>query len=75
MTLFHWTLDHVGPYKQRLGALFALSCAEVLLRVLLPWPMMAIVDQALGSASPSAWVLALPGAAIPCSSASSCSVS
>lgn len=61
MTLFHWTLDHVGPYKQRLGALFALSCAEVLLRVLLPWPMMAIVDQALGSASPSAWVLALPG--------------
>lgn len=61
MTLFRWTLDHVGPYKRRLGLLFALSCAEVLLRVLLPWPMMAIVDQALGSASPSPWLLALPG--------------
>ena len=61
MNLFRWALDHVGPYKARLGALFGLSCAEVLLRVLLPWPMMAIVDQALGSAAPSPVILSLPG--------------
>jgi ABC-type multidrug transport system fused ATPase/permease subunit len=61
MTLLRWALDQVGPYRTRVGILFTLSCAEVLLRVLLPWPMMAIVDQALGSTPPSPWVAALPG--------------
>lgn len=46
-----------------MAALFALSCAEVALRVLLPWPMMAVVDQALGSRAPSPWLLTLPGVA------------
>ena len=63
MNLFRWALDHVGPYKRHLAVLFTLSCAELSLRVLLPWPMMAIVDQALGSAPPSSWILALPGVA------------
>jgi ABC-type multidrug transport system fused ATPase/permease subunit len=61
MTVLRWALDQVGPYRTRVGILFTLSCAEVLLRVLLPWPMMAIVDQALGSTPPSPWVAALPG--------------
>jgi ABC-type multidrug transport system fused ATPase/permease subunit len=61
MTLLRWALDQVGPYRTRVGILFTLSCAEVLLRILLPWPMMAIVDQALGSTPPSPWVAALPG--------------
>ena len=61
MNLLRWAVDHIGPYRQRVTVLFGLSCSEVLLRVLLPWPMMAIVDQALGSAPPSPWVLALPG--------------
>ncbi len=61
MSLLRWALDQVGPYRTRVGILFTLSCAEVLLRILLPWPMMAIVDQALGSTPPSPWVAALPG--------------
>ena len=61
MSLLRWAVDHIGPYRYRVAALFGLSCTEVLLRVLLPWPMMAIVDQALGSAPPSSWLLALPG--------------
>ncbi len=43
------------------AGLFLLACAEVALRLLLPWPMMAIVDQALGSTAPSDWVLRVPG--------------
>jgi ATP-binding cassette subfamily B protein/subfamily B ATP-binding cassette protein MsbA len=38
-----------------------LSLAEVTLRVVLPWPMKAIVDQALGAQAPAAWLLHLPG--------------
>jgi ABC-type multidrug transport system fused ATPase/permease subunit len=56
-----WALSHIGPYRRRVAALFTLSCAEVGLRVLLPWPMMALVDNALGSVPPSGWVLAIPG--------------
>ena len=29
--------------------------------MLLPWPMMAIVDQALGGTPPARWIAALPG--------------
>jgi ATP-binding cassette, subfamily B, bacterial len=55
-----WALAHLADYRGRVAALVTLSCAEVGLRVLLPWPMMAVVDQALGSTPPSRWVLALP---------------
>jgi ABC-type multidrug transport system fused ATPase/permease subunit len=41
--------------------LAALSCAEVGLRVLLPWPMKAVVDTALGPQPVPGWMLALPG--------------
>jgi len=36
-----------------------LSVAEVGLRVLLPWPMKAIVDQALGTVPPARWLAPL----------------
>ncbi len=64
MALFRWAVNHVGPYRWFLATLFGLSCVEVLLRVLLPWPMMAIVDQALGSSPVSRWVLDLPGVSL-----------
>jgi ATP-binding cassette, subfamily B, bacterial len=51
-----WAIRHVGNYKWRLIALAALSCVEVGLRVILPWPMKAVVDNALGSAPPAAWL-------------------
>ena len=61
METFGWAFTQLGGYRRRVAALFTLSCAEVALRVFLPWPMMAVVDQALGASPPSPWVLALPG--------------
>jgi ATP-binding cassette, subfamily B, bacterial len=51
-----WSLRHVGLYKWRLVGLAALACVEVALRVVLPWPMKAVVDNALGSTPPPAWL-------------------
>ena len=61
MNTLRWLQAHVSDYRQALAGLLMLSCVEVALRLLLPWPMMAIVDQALGSTAPSQWVLSLPG--------------
>ena len=61
MTLLVWALGHTRPYRTRVALLAALSCAEVALRVLLPWPMKAIVDTALGSQPAPAWLVHLPG--------------
>lgn len=61
MTLLLWALGHTRPYRTRVALLAALSCAEVALRVLLPWPMKAVVDTALGSQPAPAWLAALPG--------------
>ncbi|MFL6278492.1 MAG: ABC transporter ATP-binding protein [Vicinamibacterales bacterium] len=61
MTLLLWALGHTRPYRMRVALLAALSCAEVALRVLLPWPMKAIVDTALGSQPAPAWLAELPG--------------
>jgi ABC-type multidrug transport system fused ATPase/permease subunit len=56
-----WAVDYLKPYRGRIALLAALSLAEVGLRVLLPWPMKAIVDQALGSQAPAPWLLRLLG--------------
>jgi ABC-type multidrug transport system fused ATPase/permease subunit len=61
VTVWQWLADQIRPYRRRMTVLFGLSCCEVALRVLLPWPMMAVVDQALGPAPPSRWLLSLPG--------------
>ena len=61
MTALGWAIERLGPYRLRIASLFTLSCLEVALRVLLPWPMMAIVDQALGATPPAHWIAALPG--------------
>ena len=59
--MWRWALGYLRRYEGRLVILAVLSLAEVGLRALLPWPMKAIVDQALGSQVPSAWLLHLPG--------------
>lgn len=61
MKLLVWALKHTRPYRARVALLAALSCAEVALRVLLPWPMKAVVDTAIGSQPPPGWLVALPG--------------
>src|SRR3954470_18751337 len=46
-----------------MAGLALLSLVGIGLRILLPWPMKTIVDQALGSQPASAWLLRLPGVA------------
>jgi ATP-binding cassette subfamily B protein len=53
---------NLAPYKWRLLLLAALSCGEVVLRVLLPWPMKIVVDHALGAIATPAWITGLVGA-------------
>ncbi|HEY0873374.1 MAG TPA: ABC transporter ATP-binding protein [Vicinamibacterales bacterium] len=57
-----WALKHTRKYRFQLALLAALSCAEVALRVLLPWPMKGIVDNALGDGVVPAWLAWIPGA-------------
>jgi ATP-binding cassette, subfamily B, bacterial len=61
MSPWRWALGYLEPYEGRIAWLALLSLLEVALRALLPWPMKAIVDQALGLQPPAAWLLALPG--------------
>ena len=56
-----WAWSNLGPYRWRLAALGALACAEVALRVALPWPMKAVVDHVLGETPPPRWMLAMAG--------------
>jgi ABC-type multidrug transport system fused ATPase/permease subunit len=58
-----WAANYLTPYRGRIALLVALSLAEVGLRVLLPWPMKAIVDQALGPQPPAPWIARLLGSA------------
>ena len=44
-----WVWRYLRPYRGRVSALIALSCLEVLLRIVSPWPMKAVVDHVLGS--------------------------
>src|SRR5947209_772756 len=53
---------NLAPYKWRLLLLSVLSCVEVTLRVLLPWPMKIVVDHALGALPPPAWIASVVGA-------------
>lgn len=53
---------HLGAYKWHIAALAGLAAAEVAVRLLLPWPMKFIVDHALGTVPPPAWMVDLAGA-------------
>lgn len=52
---------NLAPYRWRFAALVALSAAEVLLRVALPWPMKVVVDYALGNVPAPGWLVTLAG--------------
>ena len=56
-----WSWTYLVAYRWRLGLLALLSCAEVALRVALPWPMKAVVDHVLGATAPPAWMLQAAG--------------
>jgi ATP-binding cassette, subfamily B, bacterial len=59
--MFAWSWKHLRAYKWQLTLLAMLSCAEVALRVTLPWPMKIIVDHALGGLPPPLWMTRLGG--------------
>src|SRR4051812_8899175 len=52
---------HLAAYRSHFLALAALSLAEVGFRVAMPWPMQMVIDHALGSLRPPAWVVAIAG--------------
>jgi ATP-binding cassette, subfamily B, bacterial len=54
--VFAWIWAYMRSHRQSIALLAALSMAEIGLRVLTPWPMQAIVDHALGSTPPPAWM-------------------
>jgi ATP-binding cassette, subfamily B, bacterial len=45
-----WIWQYLRPYRGRIAGLAALSCAEVTLRVLSPWPLKAVIDHVVGAA-------------------------
>lgn len=49
MTLARWTLSFLRPYRARVVAVGALSCAEIGLAALAPWPLKVVVDNVLGA--------------------------
>lgn len=55
-----WAFSDARNYRGQLALLALLSSAEVVLRVLLPWPMKAVVDDALGSGVPPGWLAWIP---------------
>ena len=56
-----WAFQDARNYRWQLLLLAALSCAEVSLRILLPWPMKAVVDDVLGNRGVPSWLAWMPG--------------
>ena len=44
-----WIWLYLRPYRGQVAALGVLSVAEVLLRILTPWPMKAVIDDVMGA--------------------------
>ena len=55
-SILRWVVRYLRPYRGGVGALAALSGAEITLRVLSPWPLKAVIDHVIGSTPPPAWV-------------------
>lgn len=67
-SVVQWIGRYLRPYRGRIAALAALSLAEVLLRILSPWPVKAVVDHALNQTplpEPVANMLAPIAVAVP----------
>ncbi len=50
-SIHQWVWRYLRPYRGRIAGLAFLSCAEVGLRVLSPWPLKAVIDHVIGSAA------------------------
>jgi ABC-type multidrug transport system fused ATPase/permease subunit len=53
-----WIWLYLRPYRGQVAALGALSLAEVMLRVLTPWPMKAVIDNVMGASTAPEWLRA-----------------
>jgi ATP-binding cassette subfamily B protein len=52
---------NLAAYRRYFVLLCVSASAEVAFRVLIPWPMQIVVDNALGSVPPAAWIVSLAG--------------
>ena len=57
-SILRWIFRYLRPHRGRVAALASLSIAEVLLRVLSPWPIKTVIDHVIGTAPPPAWLAA-----------------
>jgi ATP-binding cassette subfamily B protein len=54
--ILKWIWLYLRPYRGQVAALGVLSVAEVMLRVLTPWPMKAVIDNVMGASTAPGWL-------------------
>ena len=54
--LSRWLLGYARPYRRRFTLYVGLTFGEVLLGLLVPWPMKVLVDNVLGHEMVPAWL-------------------
>jgi ABC-type multidrug transport system fused ATPase/permease subunit len=54
--ILRWIWLYLRPYRGQVAALGVLSLAEVMLRVLTPWPMKAVIDNVMGASTAPGWL-------------------
>ncbi|HEX7836820.1 MAG TPA: ABC transporter ATP-binding protein [Kofleriaceae bacterium] len=57
-----WVWQFLRPYRRSVIALVALSLAEIVLRILAPWSLVVVVDDALGGKPLAGWAAHIAGA-------------
>ncbi len=57
--LYRWLLGYGSPYRASLLVFVGLMVLEILVGLLVPWPMKILVDNVLGEATLPAWLLGL----------------
>src|SRR5216684_3391882 len=54
--LYRWLLSYGSPYRASLLIFVGLMVLEILVGLLVPWPMKVLVDNVLGEATLPAWL-------------------
>src|SRR2546421_6390443 len=57
--LYRWLLSYGSPYRSSLLIFVGLMVLEILVGLLVPWPMKVLVDNVLGEATLPAWLVGL----------------
>lgn len=57
--LYRWLLSYGSPYRAALSIFVGLMVLEILVGLLVPWPMKILVDNVLGETTQPAWLVGL----------------